>query len=70
MNVTLVPAQIVVTPNTAAGLDAMLTDGVTVVLMVKFAPLSAPVTVGELLVTRILYPVPVVVPPGMVAVIV
>ena len=54
VKVTLVPAHIVVIPETAAGLDTILTDGVTVVLMVKFVPLSVPVTAGELLVTRIL----------------
>ena len=66
MNVTLVPAQIVVIPETAAGFDTIDTEGVTVVLMVKFVPLSVPVTAGVLLVTRILYPVPVVAPPGTV----
>jgi hypothetical protein len=54
VNVTLVPAHIVVMPETAAGVDTIDTEGVTVVLMVKFVPLSVPVTAGELLVTRIL----------------
>ena len=38
------------------------------VLIVRFVPLSAPVSTGALLTTLTLYPVPVPVPPGMVAV--
>ena len=44
VNVTLVPAHIVVVPETAAGLDAILTDGVTEATMVILLPLFELIT--------------------------
>lgn len=63
VKVTLLPLQAGLVPDVIP----ILTEGVTVALIVKLLPLSVPVVAGLLLTTLILYPLPVGVAPGIVA---
>lgn len=69
VKITLVPAQILVVPETATGFEAMLTVGVPLFVINKLLPLSDPKTEGALLTTLIRYTLPVTVVIGIVTLI-